>query len=294
MKLTKEQCDFYLLMKGLNEAKKNSDLKKINDFQTIMWSKIKNFARSEMYRMLKNSKMSPEDYSDLEQELALTFFENLPNYNPLISTPTTYFVRHFRHVISLHIRNHGMNLTQYDANNSRKVNKCIHDLEAQGIKWTYDMLSQRTGLSVKVIKSTMYYASNAVNANVEEAYSIEANIPTPEQAFEEKESMTVLYERIKANITQDEFQLLIMRINPEERKEMPYEKMANLTGMPIRQVKSSLNKIICKLSQDKALRSQFGNYNQYRNVSQLKMANNAASIMEEQMIEFLKSKKSGT
>ena len=232
--------------------------------------------------------MSPEDYSDLEQELALTFFENLPKYNPLISTPTTYFVRHFRHVISLHIRNHGMNLTQYDANNARKVNKCIHELETQGVKWTYDMLSQRTGLSVKVIKSTMYYASNAVNANVEEAYDLEATIPTPEQALEEKESITVLYERIKANITQEELQLLMMRINPEERKEMPYEKIAMLTGIPIRQVKSSLNRIICKLSQDKTLRNQFGNYNQYRHVSQVKMSDDATKIMEKQMIEFLK------
>lgn len=50
---------------------------------------------------------------------------------------------------------------------------------------------------------------------------------------------------------------------------MSYEKIAEMTGLPIRFVKREINGVICKLSQDPELRNRFGNHNMYRDVQPL-------------------------
>ena len=265
------------------------DFYQINEIKTILWERIKKFAKAEMFRMVNGIEMDLGDLADIEQELAMVFFEKLPEYDPLKATPTTYYVRHFRHVISTYIRKYKSKLTQYDSNNARRVNYYINEYEKRGISWTYDMIAEKSGLSPKVVKSTIYYSKNARTANIEEAYQLESSLPTPERSFEEKENDRILAERLLENTTEEELQLIILRTNDSGHKEMSYEKIAARTGKSIREVKSVLNRAICKLNQDKILRNQFGHENRYHCIERLQIQDRTSDLMEEQMEDYFHS-----
>ena len=79
-------------------------------------------------------------------------------------------IRYFREQISKYLRNNKIHMTQYDANNARKISAAIAEYNQKGIQYTLDMLSTKTGLTQKVIRSTIQFSANAKQANVEEAY----------------------------------------------------------------------------------------------------------------------------
>lgn len=282
--LTKEQQVFFLCMKKLKALEEETNISEINKIRFFLWEKIKLFARKEMYRMAGNY-TTAEERMDIEQDMALIFFEKLPFYDPLRTTPTTYFVRYFREQISKYLRNNKIHMTQYDANNARKISAAIAEYNQKGIQYTLDMLSTKTGLTQKVIRSTIQFSANAKQANVEEAYSLCSKELTPEERVEKKEREETLYKAIMRNTNNDELQLLSLRININGKKEMPFDKISECTGIPIREVKSTINRVICRLNQDKELRKQFRNYNPYSCVVKpIAIQESAAEIMQEQLI----------
>lgn len=285
--LTKEQQVFFLCMKKMKMLDDEGNIIEFNKIRFFLWEKIKLFAKKEMFRMAGNY-TTAEERMDIEQDMALIFFEKLPFYDPLRTTPTTYFVRYFREQISKYLRNNKAHLTQYDANNARKISAAIAEYNQCGIQYTLDMLSTRTGLTQKVIKSTIQYSANAKLASVEEAYSLCAKELTPEETIEKKEREETLYRAIERNTNPEELRLLSLRINVNGRKEMPFDKIAECTGIPIREVKATINRVICRLNQDTELRKQFRNHNPYSCVVKpISLQDTAGDIIQDQMLESL-------
>ena len=190
------------------------------------------------------------------------FLEQLHNYDPLKTTPTTFFTPYFKQVISQHIRDYKQQLTQHDASNARKINRVINEYEKRGIHWTIEMIATQTNLSYKVVKSTIYYAHNAQKANLEDAGYIQSKIPTPEEA-------------------------IARRINPDGKKEKPYDLVAKQSGKSIKRVKSQLNQAVCKLNQDDTLRKRFGKINRYSDLRPLELQDNSSALLEQQLETFL-------
>lgn len=287
--LTKEQFIFYKALKIIEEAQCQDpvDTEIIKKAKDLLWRRIWKFAKKICFEMMGDFS-TEEERNDVLQDMAVIFFERLPDYDPLRTTPTTYYVRYFKQVISDYIRKNKAHLTQYDANNARKIHQAINEYKKNGIPYTIDMISTKTGLSQKVIKNTIYYSTNAKMANVEEAYSLHANVPTPEEAYEEMENQSILYQTIKNKTTQQELELIVMRMNFMGRKELPYDKIAELTDMPIRQVKSIINNALCRLNQDETLRKQFGNHNQYKDINPICMQEEASASIEKDLIDFYK------
>lgn len=286
--MTKEQAIFYVSLKKIEALEKQEpkDQKQIDQYKTYLWEVIYKFAKSEI-NSLMGEFTSKEEREDVLQSVALIFFEKLPYYNPLQTTPTTYFVRFFKQEISKHIRSYHKRLTQYDATNARKISNVVAEYEKKGIRPTLDIIARKSGLSQKVIKSTLLYSSNSKVANVEESYDLSSDLPTPEQFFVKNEQQRILAETLKNNTTQLERKLLMMRVNPEGSKLMPYDKIAEEMDMPIREVKQIINRTICRMNQDRMLRSAFGHGNPYQNVTPVFMQDNAAQIMEDQLTQFL-------
>lgn len=292
--LTKEQRCFFLCLKRLRylEKQEEPDLAEMNKIKTLLWDQIKYFARGEMNRMIGRF-ATYDEKREVEQDMALIFFEKLPYYDPLQSTPTTYFVRYFREKISKFIRSSKVHMTQYDTTNARRINAAIADYNQNGIGYTLDMLATKTGLSQKVIKSTIQISANAKRANIDdEAYSLHSNTPTPEEVMERSENTQSLVEAILNNTSEEERKLLMMRVNVYGRKEVPYDKISEETGIPIKTVKMIINRAICKLNQDEKLRKQFGNHNEYYfEVDPISFQDSAADIMEQQMMESFTGRK---
>ena len=88
--LTKEQQVFFLCMKKMKMLEDEGNIIEFNKIRFFLWEKIKLFAKKEMFRMAGNY-TTAEERMDIEQDMALIFFEKLPFYDPLRTTPTTYF-----------------------------------------------------------------------------------------------------------------------------------------------------------------------------------------------------------
>lgn len=287
--LTQEQLIFYIGQKKLKklQASENPNMDEINEIRELLWKAIVRFAQKEVNRMM-GAYSTQDERDDVMQDLVLVFLEKLPYYNPVKSAPTTYFIRYFREKITKYIRSSKVHLTQYDANNMRKINAAANGFKKNGIPYTLDMLSAKTGLSERVIQSTLFYASNAKTASVEEAYSIQSDAPSPELAYQQNEAERVLYQALTENLTAEERRLLLTRINAEGNKGKPYDVIAKETGMSIMQVKSTINRALCKLHQDVRLRQEFGNYNEYRDaLTKIPIQDDAVDIMEDQLSCFL-------
>lgn len=175
---SREQEEFYYLKRELNkvleemeELKKRKDepgvKEKLDELEEYrqrlclsMWVRIKKYAKSEITRMSRDYGATFEQMNDMEQSLCAIFFEKLPQYDPLQSTPTTYFKRYFRQEISGYLRQYHAKMTQYDAANVRKLRKAIDHFKENEMDYNYEMLSQRTGLSILVVKRTLQIADN--------------------------------------------------------------------------------------------------------------------------------------
>ena len=287
--LTKEQQIFFMGMKKIKALQENpeANLMEIQQIQLFLWDKIKLFAKKEMIRMVGNC-TTPDERLDIEQDMVMIFLEKLPYYNPIRTTPTTYFVRYFREKISCYLRNNKIHMTQYDSNNARKISTAIAEYNQRGIHYTLDMLSTKTGLTQKVIKSTIQFSANAKLANVEEAYSLCSKELTPEELIEKREREEALYNAIRRNTNEEELRLLSLRINEHGRKEMPFDKIAECTGLPIREVKATINRVICRLNQDSELRKQYRNHNPYSSVVKpISIQDSACDIMQQQLLDSL-------
>lgn len=285
--LTQEQVMFFAAQKRIRELQQKDDpasLEEIQRIQEKLWKSIWRFAKSEINRMM--GVFSTEDErNDVEQDCAVKFFSKLPSYDPLRATPTTFFVRYFKEAISDNIRRNHTKLSQYDAANSRKIKAAIAAYEAQGIEWSIDMLATKTGLSQKVVKATLYYSTNAKIANIDETPPLISSILSPEEAYQEKENNRALYDAIFRNITPLEKNILMLRVNINGSKKMPYDKIAERTGLPIRKVKSILNGAICKLNQDESLRHQFGERNTYHTLTPIQMQDDSIDTVESDILE---------
>ena len=134
----------------------------------------------------------------------------------------------------------------------------------------------------------MAYSYGAKFANVDDAYDLYSNTPTPEDAYCEKEKSSILCKAIMENTTEDERMLFFMRVNLDGDKMMPFEKIAAATGRSIADVKSTINSVTHRLSMDENLLSLIGTHNQYKNVTPISFQDNAAEFLEQQLEEFLR------
>ncbi len=292
--LTNEQKIFLL---GLRKLDRYDDVRKErelnveeaieeNKIKEVLFMQVKNYGLSLALKMTQKYRLPSDCYSDLCQDMAMIFYEKYRNYNPLQTTPTTYFVRYFKQVIAEYLTRNLHRLSQYDANNVLKVRRAVAYYESKGIKWTEEMLTLRTGLSQKVVHSTIFYAYASNYACIDEAYDLQAHIKTPEQAFSDKEAQSALIQAIKNNTSEEELSLLLMRINLDGKKELPYEEVANRAGISVREVKKILNTCICRLNQDKKLLEQFSKPTLKKYKSTLSLQKNTSEVMENQLNGF--------
>lgn len=289
-----EQIQYYFWLNEMKriegippESRTYEQTEELGNLKTKMWKGIVRYARGVMHQMMSGYTGSRTDYSDIEQGMAMIFFKNLHNYNPLKATPSTFFTPYFKQVISEYIRGYKKNLTQHDAANARKVNQVIHEYEKQNIRWTIDMVASKTKLSAKVVRNTLYYSRNSKTANIDDVEYLQSKIPTPEEALELKEMQNILSDAITRVATEEEAELLFRRINPDGQKEKPYDQIAKETGKSIKKVKNMINSLTCRLNQDDALRKRFGNQNRYNDFAPLKLQDESAKLEEEQLEIFL-------
>ena len=291
--VTEEQIEFCRYMNTYKALELRDDLtpEQVKSYQNKialhLWDVLEKFVIKTINDMTSSYKINKSDRSDILQSVFVEYYVKLPMYDPQKAAPSTFIVRYIREQVSKFLRDEKTHLTQYDSNNKRKIDKARTEFEKRNVEPTIEMLSAATGLSVKVIKQTDHYSQNAKMADVDKEFKLQAQLPTPEESFEEKENKKILYKAISDNCTDLEITVLLARVNLDEAKQKSFEKVAQDLNMPIRDVKAVYNSCVCKLNHDNSILDIFGNHNRYKDLKPLAMQDKASKTVETQMQDFL-------
>lgn len=293
--MTKEQYLFKVGLKKLDNfdlIRKTRELtlaeeQEENKIKEVLFGSVRNYGISLVRQMTQKYKLPNDSYNDLCQDLAVIFFDKFRAYDPDLTTPTTYFVRYFKQVISNYLIKNIHKLSQYDAGNVLKVRRAINYYESKGIEWTEEMVSVRTELSLKVVHATILYASASNYVPIDDTYDLASHIKTPEEAYTDKEATDTLLKALKNSLNDDELELLLMRVNLDDVKELPYENIANIKNMSVRDVKRTINSCICKMNQDKTMMDRFAKPTMKKYKSNLVIQKPTDDLMETQLNDFL-------
>lgn len=293
--MTREQHLFKVGLKKLDrfdKIQKTRELtwqeeQEISKIKEVLFASVRNYGISLVRQMTQKYKLPNDSYSDLCQDLAVIFYDKFRAYNPDLTTPTTYFVRYFKQVISNYLIKNIHKLSQYDAGNVLKVRRAINYYESKGIDWTEEMLSTRTELSLKVVHATLLYSSASNYVQIDDAFDLASHIKTPEEAYTDKETTDTLLHVLKNSLDENELELLLMRVNLDDNKELPYEKIANIKKMSVRDVKRTINGCICKVNQDKGIVERFAKPTMKKYKSNLIIQKPTNDLMESQLEDFL-------
>lgn len=238
----------------------------IKEIRQILFESVVRFGISLAHKRMGKFRKDGDAFQDIQQDLAVIFFEKLPYYDPMKSTPTTYFLRYFNQVITEYTLKYSQHLSQYDAHNVSIVRAAIKYYEERGIKWDEPMVVTKTGLSAKVVKNTLRLASNSIMANVDDAIDMASNIPTPEENYMNNEKTSTLYRVLKETLSKDELDFFFYKVNLDG-KERSYQQVANELGMQVRDVKKKWSSIIARLNSSRDLQA----YGPHKKIGKIKI-----------------------
>lgn len=255
-KLTYEQRLFYLLKHVIDEcnekAKKGEmtpeDERLLNAAKSKLLEAIIKYARSLSSSSLENYAKASDYQDDVMQSIVENMIKTLDKYDPLRTTPTTFFRPYIQGAVTKYKRDEIQHLTANDANHVNLVRAAIRKHELRNESWNHEILSKDTGLSIKVVKRTLALMNSATYANIDDCADLKANYPTPEESFLDNEKKRILYESINSELSDFEKEFFYTKINLDDGKELYYTAMAKLYGMGVHEVKKMWNDIITRLA----------------------------------------------
>ena len=131
----------------------SGDESRVSDAKVKMIANTENFIESFIKKHYPTYSSDSEYYQDMVSESKLAVLENMGNYDPEKGAVTTFFYRYIiaacQRVITPDIMNN------YQAANSRKIRAAGDDMEKKGVPYSEEELAKRTGMSLRVIKSTI-------------------------------------------------------------------------------------------------------------------------------------------
>ena len=253
--MTENQKYFKMGIKILKRYKKISQErplteKEFENYKTIkanLWSKISLFAKATCSARISNYRTYNDALPDLLQECYEIFDQKLLAYDPDRTAPTTFFVRQFHGKISEYLCNESQFLTRNDSDNLGKVRKAIRECESLNIQWDLELLSAMTGLSVRVVRNTLYYGSNSIRANDEALENLASDYcKTPEEILVTSEQEKRLYSALSI-LTPDEFRVFTYKINLGGTKDRNYNDVCMYFNLSVSKVKQIYSSAIAKL-----------------------------------------------
>lgn len=230
--------------------------KELKARKEVLFNSIKKFGYSLVHSMMAGHKLPADMFIEIDGELFIEFCNVLYSYDPYYTMPTTYFVRPFKGAISRYMASRN-GKTAYVTQNWKKVNRWIQYYESIGTKWTTEMIASASGLSLRVVQSTLEIQYRSQLVDIGEIDDIMDQNKTPEEFFIEQERQASIDKVIKATLTPEEYKLLLIRLNLDGKKQLSVENVAKVSKLSLREVRAQLGNISVKLSQNSALRKLF-------------------------------------
>ena len=212
------------------------------------WQNIRLFGLKTAHKMMASYPTTSHHFYDVEIDLYEVYCNKITEYDATQGTPTTFFVRYFCAAIREFILFTWHHLNSYDMQNYREINKAIEFYEQHRSAYTPEMLATKTGMSVKIITSTLKYVEQSHYADIDDATNQRSSIAGPEESYFNKEREEILIEMINNILSNKEKQVYYTRVNLDGNKKMPFKKVAETLNMTLKEVKRYFNSAIRRLS----------------------------------------------
>lgn len=233
----------------------SKEIRQREEIKTSLFGSVMLFGVSMARKRIARYRKSEDALQDIQQDLALIFFEKLPNYDPTRSAPTTFFKKYFDQVITEYLLKYSQHMTQYTSNNVSKVRAAVKYCESRGIRWDEALLATLTGLSAKVVRKTLHQAETSIYANIDDMLNLSSNMPSPEEEYISNERLVTLERVLESTLSEEERELFFYKVNPYGDRERTFKEVATHFGMQEREVKQTFNNILAELNANKDLRS---------------------------------------
>lgn len=214
-----------------------------------LWSEVAFYARG-LITAGMDTYIKDNDYRlDLEQDCRLIFYENLMNYNPEISAPTTYFKRYFLQKISEYKHKNSQHMTANEAKNVAKLRFFIQQHEKKGESYDYKTLSQESGISRRVVERTLRRMNTSRQANIEDVIIPTTKDMQPESVFIRREAEDTILKALTDTLTKDEMNFYYDRVynNGNDNRHMPFKVLAERYNIQPHEAKEKWQTILGKL-----------------------------------------------
>lgn len=255
--VTAAQANFIKMMpfvRAFEMARKEGNLseedKRMRDALLYkLWSEVAFYARG-LITAGMDTYIKDNDYRlDLEQDCRLIFYENLMNYNPEISAPTTYFKRYFLQKISEYKHKNSQHMTANEAKNVAKLRFFIQQHEKKGESYDYKTLSQESGISRRVVERTLRRMNTSRQANIEDVIIPTTKDMQPESVYIRREAEDTILKALTDTITKDEMNFYYDRVynNGNDNRHMPFKVLAERYNIQPHEAKEKWQTILGKL-----------------------------------------------
>lgn len=214
-----------------------------------LWSEVAFYARG-LITAGMDTYIKDNDYRlDLEQDCRLIFYENLMNYNPEISAPTTYFKRYFLQKISEYKHKNSQHMTANEAKNVAKLRFFIQQHEKKGESYDYKTLSQESGISRRVVERTLRRMNTSRQANIEDVIIPTTKDMQPESVYIRRQAEDTILKALTDTLTKDEMNFYYDRVynNGNDNRHMPFKVLAERYNIQPHEAKEKWQTILGKL-----------------------------------------------
>lgn len=255
--VTAAQANFIKMMpfvRAFEMARKEGNLseedKRMRDALLYkLWSEVAFYARG-LITAGMDTYIKDNDYRlDLEQDCRLIFYENLMNYNPEISAPTTYFKRYFLQKISEYKHKNSQHMTANEAKNVAKLRFFIQQHEKKGESYDYKTLSQESGISRRIVERTLRRMNTSRQANIEDVIIPTTKDMQPESVYIRREAEDTILKALTDTLTKDEMNFYYDRVynNGNDNRHMPFKVLAERYNIQPHEAKEKWQTILGKL-----------------------------------------------
>ncbi len=233
------------------------EFQELRVLRELLFNQVIKFGFSQLREILAGRYITKDLIEGVKADLFIEFCSVLYKYDPEWTTPTTYFLRPFKGAISRHLAGRS-GKTPYEIQNWKKVSRCINFYESIGEEWTLGMISSLSGLSPRVVQSTLEIKRRSELVDIDELYDLrDQRNKTPEEEYIAKEREELIYNTLKKQLTPEEYKLLELRLNLNSHKTLSFDRVAEQAGLSLKDTRSRLSNISVKLSKDPTLRKLF-------------------------------------
>lgn len=227
-----------------------------DETMTQLFQSIRPYGLSIAYQKIQRYRKASDYRADIENSIALMFFEHFPDYDPRLSAPTTFFKDYFMQAVSEYLHSNSQHLSPYDAKNVGCIRAAKNHFAALGVAYDEQLLAMYTGLSLKVVKNTLKIEENSTQVDVDDhLVYLATETRSPSEILQDAERTDAIRSAIDETLDPFERDVFFYRVNPDGAGQRSYREVAEHFGIDQKTARQTVASSVAKLNSSRHLRS---------------------------------------